>query len=369
MLWYKRFYYELDPDYLTQDSQRGPYLFALALSLFFYGLLLILLFLEIPRIEIPGIEIPGAGQQKSIIPRGNDLLEHMPRRASPARVVSMPAPRQKTAPVTPPPPTLPSAVSKQIIPSQKTPALPEPVLPEPIFTEPAPAQPEIKQPPVTQQNPATPLPFNNERNGGMRGVTPENQPITATTPAPQLPTRRGRQSWVKNPEPHHPGPRQPTSVFAPLEDISKSHITRLPINQNGAGDEPTYGSPLGKGGALHPEQVTRRTEFEIFVTRFIHNLCDASRQNPLYVGHTPITTHIITVTVTIGRGRRIKSVRFANPSPQQFLNNYIEKTIQTTFAPQLPASWPSDELTMQIGMNMESAQGAHEVWLVPIGPS
>lgn len=361
MLWYKRFYYELDPDYLTQDSQRGPYLFALALSLFFYGLLLILLFLEIPRIEIPG-----AGQQKSIIPHGNDLLDHMPRRSTPARVVSLPAQPQKTAPATPPPPALPGAVSKQIIPSQKIPALPEPVLPEPIFTEPAPSQPEIKQPPVTQQNPTTPLPFNNERNGGTRGATPENPPITATTPAPQLPTRRGRQSWVKNPEPRYPGPRQPTSVFAPLEDISKSHVTRLPTQENGEEGMPSYGSPLGKGGALPPEQVTRRTEFELFATRFIHNLCDTSRQKPLYVEHTPITTHTIRVIVTISRDRRIKSVHFSSPSPQQHLNHYLEEIMHTTLVPQLPASWPSDELTMPMGIDMYSAPGAHEVWLVPI---
>ncbi|MCL5436265.1 MAG: hypothetical protein M1549_00080 [Candidatus Dependentiae bacterium] len=424
MWWYE----EIDETQFLYDQERreerNRIIVSLLLAFLCYALFLFLLFVQILRTEREG----------RLLPRGNELFEALPRRATPARVLSLPAPtpsapgtaapapQQVPAPAAAAPqPKRPRAVQKPLQqkptaqPSAPTPpqaappepARPEPALPEPALPGPAPLPTELpaaelpaKTGAKAPREPVVPLPANAERKGGIeRPPMPEPsapevpvpQPLTpkATPPEPAapLPTRAGRSSWIKKSAPQQtrstpqpapyreaPGPQaQPTAggttepeAFGALEDISARQATQVQAYDGPGGTEPTYGSPMGSQTPASAARSARNMEFELFATRLVHNICDASRQNPLRLAHTSVPLHYITILVTVARNRSISRVEFLHPSPEPAINRYLEEILKSTMAPQLPASWHSDELSMPLHIHIRSVPERAEIWLVPI---
>ncbi len=356
MRWYEKF----NEEGLTYDDglyeEHGHSLLALFLALLLYALLLACIFLEIPY---------AITEQVSIIPHGNDLIDQLPRRSTPARVVSLPLPTKKAAPA-------PRTRAAQPAPAQPsvTPKLAAPKAPVPAAQPRTPATPPISSPaPATAEPAALPA---------------------ASLPAPALPllpTRRGQTSWVRKsaqqtvPTDNTPAPiyhgdplqtgqtRQPSghTPFSGLENISTQHVSRLPICEDGDNGEPSFGSPLGHGNGRAPsaEKIARNMEFELFATRLVHNVCDTSHQEPFCLAHNPISTHTSVVSITVARNRKITSVHFLQPSPSKALDAYIERIIYTTMAPLLPASWHEETLTLPLSINMRAFPGTGELTLIP----
>lgn len=362
MQWYEKF----NEEGLTYDDglyeEHGHSLLALFLALLLYVMLLACIFLEIPY---------AITEQTSIIPHGNDLLDQLPRRSSPARVVSLTLPAKKAAPA---PRTRPAPPA----PSPRT-AAPEPPVPA---TKPQPSAPVTA--PLSSPAPSpTPGP-------ATTASEPATLPTTDVPPPalPLLPTRRGRTSWVRKPaQPTVPTDNTPTptyhendgntgqmgqpttghGAFSGLENISSQHVNRLPICEDGDGGEPSFGSPLGHGNGRAPsaEKIARNMEFELFATRLVHNVCDTSHQEPFCLVHNPISTHTSVVSITVARTRKITAVHFLQPSPSKALDAYIERIIYATTAPLLPASWHEETLTLPLSINMRSFPGTGELTLIP----
>lgn len=360
MLWYKRVYQELEqtPNQDLFESEQGHYLLALGLSLFFYLLLLAFVFLEIPS--------QLKKTSKSVMPLGNDLLGNLPRRANPARVVSLPTPPRKSP--APAPVSVPIHRPEPIDPPVEQPVQQPPLSPAPIQPIPEPVgQPE-----------STPIPINSARNGEVQGTQPEKILEPEAAPTPKPPTRQGRGAWFKkktdtdtqlDPRIAQTGPvnynRGPNTAFSQLEDISARQVTGQPVTSDSNGETPTYGSPFGSGKTISPEAVARNMEFELFATRLVQTICDTSRQQPLYTTRNPITPHTTTLAITVGRDRKILSVKFIHPSPHKILNDYIERVVYAVIAPQLPASWEKDQIIMPLSIDMRSSPGAGEIYFVP----
>ena len=352
MRWYEKF----DEEVFTYNDEyyedRGRSLLALFLSLLLYTLLLVCIFLEIPCAII---------EQGTTIPLGNELFDQLPRRSTPARVVSLPAPTQKKTP------------RKQL--AQPAPAQPTA---KPISTPPI-AQPAAAAPtpvdPVALPAASLPVFQNSERNGGIEAGEASKTTIMPEQPRAEspLPTRRGRNSWLKDPNPpstpaqavYQTGQAHGQDAFSGLENISAQNVSRFPACDGQEDGEPSYGSPLGSRTEPSAKAVARNMEFELFATRLVHNVCDTSRQQPFSLLHCPISTNTSVVSITITRNRKITAVHFLRPSPSKTLDAYIERIICTTTAPLLPASWHEETITIPLSINMRAFPGSGELTLIP----
>lgn len=340
---------------LAYDINERHYFRALALALFFYGLLLAFLFIKIEP------------QGKKTIPDGNDLVDNLPRRTTPARVISVPRPKipksePKPMPQTPQIPlaeerhTTSSRISK---PTQNVES-----------SDVIPIEHEITTGPI-------PLPTNTERQGGA--VPFENISQESAIQQIQKTPRRGRFAWIKHDDKqqeirHSTKIQDQTNftenhrsdIFSQLESINNTCSTGFSSDNGDARGTQTYGSPQGTQDRISAQVVSHNTELELFNTRLIHNLCDASRQQPFYATRMRIEAHNTKIIVTIGRHRKVVTIRFVSPSPHQPLNDYLEHLLYEMLAPQLPESYQKDTISIPIGIHMAQMHGSHEIWLTPI---
>lgn len=362
MLWL----YDEDDAQLLLEGNLSKKLLALFFACFFYLLLLLFLFVEI---------LVSQKQEGSLIPRGNDLLDHLPRRAAPARIVQVPPHRPHHQPqqypgghsggTTPPPIAKKDSIKKQ---PQKAAIPKEPTVPASIPIVPTKTVPLEKIPP----------------NGARRGdvITPLEK-STAEIPSQEpLPSRRGRSSWVKKeqekivteiPQYAEQAPNQTDSYrdskaspFSDFSTISQNAAQDILFeNQNGGpGGQPSFGLPSGNPSAA---EQSKRFEIELFMTRFVRSVCDSSRQNPLRLRNERIPEHLVAVAVTINRERHIEAFSFTQRSPYPTVNHYLEEMINEVTPPKIPESWGPDTLKVPLRIYIYSTPETSEIWLVPRG--
>lgn len=352
MIW---LYDEEEPQ-LILERNLSKKLLAFFFACFFYLLLLIFLFVEILVIQ---------KSTESLIPRGNDLLDNLPRRAAPARVVNVPRRllhQQSTPTIAAPHGTKKAPVSEKIIAPQK--AIPV-----------ADALPAIK----TALPSSEKIPVNVIRKGNII-PQPSDEIAPNKSIEKPLPSRRGRSSWVKNEERSVPTEvfrsedtkqaqiKDPgntySSPFSDFSDISQNAAKEIFFENNDgeAGENPSFGIPSGNPSAT---EQSKRFEMELFMTRFVRNICDTSQQNPLKLNKERIPKHLITVMITIGRGRHIEAFSFTQHSPYPLVDNYIKEIINTTMPPKIPESWESDVLKIPLHIYIYSTPETSEIWLVP----
>ena len=171
--------------------------------------------------------------------------------------------------------------------------------------------------------------------------------------------QRSRNKWYKDgaapeeqaqqPHDYHP------SQLAALADGFCEHMRRQYDKQ----------LPMGVRGMENGSADPKAIEYGMFMYRFDHQLCQESRMRPLHIHDRLIKSHVIEVTVTISRARKVTNITFPKPSYNEQLNDYVRDLLYAMITPQLPASYPENETILPLKIRIDRIYNQDKIWLVP----
>lgn len=285
--------------------------------------------------------------------------------------------------------------------AQAQPPLP-PTQPKPVATPPPPPPVQQTQPvmppqhrpapdqtkPLTRLPDAPPLKQLEKKNiaestaPAVRHEMPSARPISSsargseqaqTAPRP-LPSRASsRARWFKNEQ-------QPEATSGEYQVSSSETATPFAQSmqqwrdeQRVAGKEQRAcryqenGSLDGDidGTGTDPHARARFVSLELFYNRFVNIVCDASRTQPMQTGRRTVERHTIIVHLTIDKARHVVELFFAQPSPWDALNSYIERLLRSITPPRLPAEFKGETLTLPLRIRIHLMPEASTITLVP----